>query len=159
MFGIKILIPNPLVGAVIGRGGEEMKKLKEETSCFVKISQNNKYFPNTSDRPAYVEGEPANVNRALRIIQDKITNDNAKRGASVDDQRKKCCKIIIGHNAAGKTIGKGGENVIRLKESFNVFVKVMSRDEIIPGLDERTVTISSSTGNLDNIMDATCDVS
>ena len=43
--GMKLLVPNSLVGAIIGKGGEEMKKLKEESSCFVRLSpvRNNIY--------------------------------------------------------------------------------------------------------------------
>ena len=36
---MKVLVPNSLVGAIIGKGGEEMKKLKEESSCFIRLSQ------------------------------------------------------------------------------------------------------------------------
>ena len=45
--GMKILVPNSLVGAIIGKGGEEMKKLKEESSCFIRLSQVSKYLPLT----------------------------------------------------------------------------------------------------------------
>jgi len=155
--GVKILVPNSLVGAIIGKGGDEMKKLKEESSCFIRLSQNDKYFPKTNERPCYIEGEPENIVKAITTIQEKLQNDNPRRGPSIDDTRKKQCTIVVGANAAGKCIGKGGENVKRLKSEFNVWVKVMGRDDSIPGLDERTITVSSS-GDAENTMKAVKDI-
>ena len=63
----------------------------------------------------------------------------------------------MGSNAAGKCIGKGGENVKRLKTEFGVWVKVMGRDDSIPGLDERTISVSS--GDIDGTVKAVKDVS
>ena len=77
-------------------------------------------------------------------------------GPSIDETRKKQCKIIVGANAAGKCIGKGGENVKRLKSEFSVWIKVMGRDDSIPGLEERTITVS---GDTDNTLKAVKDVS
>ena len=77
-------------------------------------------------------------------------------GPSIDETRKKQCKIVVGANAAGKCIGKGGENVKRLKSEFSVWIKVMGRDDSIPGLDERTITVS---GDSDNTIKAIQDVS
>ena len=62
----------------------------------------------------------------------------------------------MGANAAGKCIGKGGENVKRLKSEFSVWIKVMGRDDSIPGLEERTITVS---GDNDNTLKAIKDVS
>lgn len=145
--GMKLLVPNSLVGAIIGKGGEEMKKLKEESNCFIRLSQNDKYFPNTTERPCYIEGTPEDIVKAVTVIQEKLTNDNPRRGPSIEDARKKQCTIIVSSNAAGKTIGKGGENVKRLNSEHSVWVKVMGRDDSISGLEERTVTINGDIEN------------
>lgn len=152
---IKLLVPNSLVGAIIGKGGEEMKKLKEESNCFIRLSQNDKYFPNTTERPCYIEGFPDDICKAVTTIQEKLVNDSPRRGPSIDDARKKQCTIIVGSNAAGKTIGKGGENAKRLNSEFSVWVKVMGRDDSIPGLEERTVTIN---GEIENAVKAVKDI-
>ena len=57
--------------------------------------------------------------------------------------------------SAGKIIGKGGETVKKLKSDHEVWIKIMSKDEAVPGLEERVVTVS---GELDNIMKAMKDV-
>lgn len=77
---MKVLVPNSLVGAIIGKGGDEMKKMKEESSCFIRLSQNDKFFPATNERPCYIEGEPDDIIKAIQVIQDKLANDNPRRG-------------------------------------------------------------------------------
>ena len=52
------------------------------TNINLTISQNDKYFPNTDERPCYLEGEPEQIVKALNVIQDKLVNDNPKRGRS-----------------------------------------------------------------------------
>ena len=37
--GIKALVPSSIVGAIIGKGGEEMKRIKTESGCYVRLSQ------------------------------------------------------------------------------------------------------------------------
>lgn len=44
----------------------------------------------------------------------------------------------------------------RLKSEFSVWIKVMGRDDAIPGLEERTITVS---GDSDNTIKAIKDVS
>lgn len=44
------------------------------------IRQNDKYFPNTSERPCYIEGMPEDIVKAVQAIQEKLINDNPRRG-------------------------------------------------------------------------------
>ena len=43
-------------------------------------SQNDKYFPNTNERPCYIEGIPEDIVKAIQTIQEKLANDNPRRG-------------------------------------------------------------------------------
>jgi len=156
--GIKALVPSSIVGAIIGKGGEEMKRIKTESGAYVRLSQNDKYFPNSQERPCYIEGEPEEIVKVLDFMQEKVRSDRPPRGnqiAGIDQKRKEQLIIIIGPNAAGKCIGKGGENVKRLKSEYNVYVRCMAKEDIIPGLEERTVTIS---GEQENVSKAAKDI-
>ena len=42
--------------------------------------QNDKYFPNTNERPCYIEGVPEDIVKAIQTIQEKLANDNPRRG-------------------------------------------------------------------------------
>lgn len=41
---IKVLIPSAAVGALIGKGGETMRSLKNDTGCRVQMSKNQEVF-------------------------------------------------------------------------------------------------------------------
>jgi rRNA processing protein Krr1/Pno1 len=41
---VKILIPSQAVGALIGKGGETMRNLKNETGCRVQMSKNQDVY-------------------------------------------------------------------------------------------------------------------
>ena len=45
--------------------------------------QNDMYFPNTNERPCYLEGTPEEIVKAMEVIQDKLARDNPKRGILV----------------------------------------------------------------------------
>ena len=47
---------------------------------FSKSPQNDKYFPNTNERPCYIEGTPEDIVKAIKTIQEKLANDNPRRG-------------------------------------------------------------------------------
>ena len=51
------------------------------TNSFILFSsQNDKYFPNTNERPCYIEGVPEDIVKAIQTIQEKLANDNPRRG-------------------------------------------------------------------------------
>jgi len=157
--GLKMLVPNFIVGAVIGKGGAELKKIKEETGAYIKLSQNNVYWPASTERVAYMEGLPEELIQVVEAIQDKIKNDqpppNTGRQNNKSDSRKKELKMVVSPNALGKIIGKGGETVKKMKTDYNVFIKCMNKDEVVPGLEERLVTIS---GEDDSIISCTKEI-
>lgn len=41
---IKVLIPSGAVGALIGKGGETMRNLKNETGCRIQMSKNQEVY-------------------------------------------------------------------------------------------------------------------
>ncbi len=55
--------------------------------------------------------------------------------------------VVIPAQACGLIIGKGGERINALREQCQAKIQLQSKDRIIQGLDERTVTI---VGNLLN---------
>lgn len=46
----KLLCPQGVTGLIIGKGGANIIQLNTTTGARIKLSQNNEYFPNTSDR-------------------------------------------------------------------------------------------------------------
>ncbi|KAH7056782.1 hypothetical protein BKA57DRAFT_388679 [Linnemannia elongata] len=65
-------VPGNLVGLIIGRGGENLKRIERETGCKVQFSQDG----NSNDRERFVNivGQPAGIADARRQIQEIITS-------------------------------------------------------------------------------------
>lgn len=49
-FVFKLLCPAAVTGLIIGKGGAVMNQMNSTTGAKIKLSQNNEYFPTTSDR-------------------------------------------------------------------------------------------------------------
>jgi len=46
----KLLCPQSITGLIIGRGGSIINQLNASTGARIKLSQNNEFFPETTDR-------------------------------------------------------------------------------------------------------------
>ncbi|PIO77120.1 KH domain protein [Teladorsagia circumcincta] len=69
---VKILIPSAAVGAIIGKGGEAMRNLKNDHQCRVQMSKSSETYPGTSERICLVKGRVQNVLGVIDVILQKI---------------------------------------------------------------------------------------
>ena len=145
---IKILIPVYCAGACIGKDGQEIQRIKSESGARVKVSRNRDLFPRTDERVVLVSGTPGQVLEVIKFIQEKIQNETAPDNRRVNPKRKDQVKLIVAHSAAGRIIGRKGDKVNKLKQDFNVKVYITNKDENIPSLNERVVTIEGSDSNV-----------
>ena len=153
---IKILIPSFTVGAVIGKGGEVIKALKKDTGAHIRVSQNGKYFPTTSERIAFVSGTTEQVRQVICEINEKIRNDKPPENKKISldlKERKQQMKLIIPSSSAGKIIGKSGCNIKEMKEKYDLSVRIQNHEESIEGLDERIVTVKGSPESIEKSVD------
>ena len=141
---IKILIPVYCAGACIGKDGLEIQRIKSESGSRVKVSRNRDLFPRTDERVVLVSGTPDQVLEVIKFIQEKIQNENPPDNRKINPKRKDQVKLIVAHSAAGRIIGRKGDKVNKLKEDFEVKVYITNKDENIPTLNERVVTIEGS---------------
>merc|ERR1712018_409924 len=75
-YGIKFLIHTSFAGKVIGKGGEEIKKLRAEVDAEVKIPKEN--IPNTTDRVITVTGSKDNVADCIRTILQRLDGEEVR---------------------------------------------------------------------------------
>ena len=152
---IKLLIPVYCAGACIGKDGLEIQRIKSESGARVKVSRNRDLFPRTDERVVLVSGTPDQVLEVIKFIQEKIQNENPPDNRKVNPKRKDQVKLIVAHSAAGRIIGRKGEKVNKLKQDFNVKVYITNKDENIPTLNERVVTIE---GEADDVRETAKDI-
>lgn len=69
---IKFLVSNNMAGSIIGRSGQTISDLQEQSAARIKLSQSGDCYPGTSDRVCLVQGKFDEVTRAIHLIMDKL---------------------------------------------------------------------------------------
>lgn len=71
--GIDIPVPRTAVGIVIGKGGEMIKKIQQDTGAKVQFKQDD---GQSDDRLCSITGPPDKVQQAQEMIQELLDNSN-----------------------------------------------------------------------------------
>lgn len=133
---VRILLASRNAGAVIGKGGDVIKRLRQEYHCVISLPDSQ-----GPERILIISGKVSNICAVLKEI---IPNLEKERGA-VDDE----IRMLIHQNVAGRVIGKQGVKVKELRESSGAQIKVYT--ECCPESTERVVQMTGKAGEI-----ATC---
>lgn len=124
---IKMLVPHRHAGALIGKGGENMKRLETDSGARIKLSQSSEFYPETGERVLSARGDVNQVQCAVEMVLQSLEasgRGNQEEGAEMPAQQ---VRLIIPERAAGSLIGKGGENIRRLQEDSSSRVSVSGK--------------------------------
>ncbi|XP_063742676.1 far upstream element-binding protein 1 isoform X8 [Eleginops maclovinus] len=111
-------VPDGMVGFIIGRGGEQISRLQQESGCKIQIASDSGGMP---DRSVTLTGGPESIQAAKRLLTEIVEkgrpapafNHNDGPGTTVQE-------IMIPATKAGLVIGKGGETIKGLQERAGV---------------------------------------
>eukprot|EP01031_Cornospumella_fuschlensis_P033418 gene33418-40426_t len=156
----KILCPQTITGLIIGRGGSIINQLNATVGAKIRLSQNNEFFPGTTDRILVVNGPKDGIANAARELVTRIAEapdrkpnsggpppvdmygnpiPPANRGANGTFQ----IKVLIPRTASAAIIGKGGAVIKQMAEHSNC--KFQLGDENDPFNTKERVVIINST--------------
>jgi far upstream element-binding protein len=62
-------IPETLVGLVIGRGGEQIKRMQQDSGCKIRIASDS---DGTSERTCTLSGSQESIDTAKRMLSDVV---------------------------------------------------------------------------------------
>uniref|UniRef100_A0A8C6TW80 Far upstream element (FUSE) binding protein 1 n=1 Tax=Neogobius melanostomus TaxID=47308 RepID=A0A8C6TW80_9GOBI len=108
-----------MVGFIIGRGGEQISRIQQESGCKIQIAPDSGGMP---DRSVTLTGSPDSILAAKRLLQDIVEkgrpapsfhHNNDGPGMAVQE-------IMVPASKAGLVIGKGGETIKSLQERAGV---------------------------------------
>ena len=144
----EMMIPGNKVGLVIGKGGETIKLLQEQTGAKMIIIQESNQQAN--EKPLRISGPPDSVERAKAEVF-KILNQNDKNGGghmgggrggyggpgrgmgrgggggagwpSAGPGDKVEC-VMVASNKVGLVIGKGGETIKSINQASGAHVEI-----------------------------------
>jgi far upstream element-binding protein len=152
-YSLELKVPNPLVGLVIGKGGEQIQKMQSQTGVHVQITREQDMKPGDTHRSIVLKGSPEAVAECKRMI-DEVINSRTQNAASALGQPKAhtsremdhafIVKVKVPNNKVGIIIGKGGVTIKMIQERTRAQVQIPSGpDEDNPNL--RTLSIGGDS--------------
>lgn len=145
---VELEIPNHLVGYLIGKGGENIHKMQNQTGVHVLIAKESDMKPGETLRSVILRGTEAGVAEAKRrvddLVKEKLMGVKTTKQVEQMDSYNFVLKVPVPNDKVGVIIGKGGAIVKGIQERTNVLV------HIPPGPDEdnkaiRTLSICGDT--------------
>uniref|UniRef100_A0AAR2JNM4 Far upstream element-binding protein 1 n=1 Tax=Pygocentrus nattereri TaxID=42514 RepID=A0AAR2JNM4_PYGNA len=111
-------VPDGMVGFIIGRGGEQISRVQQESGCKIQIAPDSGGMP---ERSVTLTGSPDSIQTAKRLLTEIVEkgrptpsfHHNDGPGSSVQE-------IMVPASKAGLVIGKGGETIKQLQERAGV---------------------------------------
>ncbi|KAL6146797.1 hypothetical protein ACLB2K_057474 [Fragaria x ananassa] len=131
----RMLVPAQKVGSIIGRKGEFIKKIVEETRARIKILDGP---PGTTERAVMVSGKeepdsslPPAIDGLLRVharIVDGLDSDSSQAPPGMGG--KVSTRLLVPASQAGSLIGKQGGTVKSIQELSNCIVRVLGSEDL-----------------------------
>jgi rRNA processing protein Krr1/Pno1 len=109
-----------MVGKIIGRGGETIRSLQQNSGARITIDQN---FPAGHPRKIHISGSPDVVERAKHMVNDVLSAPTTG-GRPGPQQGGPQIVLDIQKGIVGKLIGRGGETIKGLQQATGARVQI-----------------------------------
>ncbi|RKP27540.1 hypothetical protein SYNPS1DRAFT_26802 [Syncephalis pseudoplumigaleata] len=134
-------VPHSMAGLVIGRGGENLRRIEQQTLTRVQFTQDP---PDAQGmRRVTAVGSPEGVDRAYQLVQALLEDPHSSQAASntlvLTGQTSEL--IMVPNERVGLLIGRGGETIREIQRRSNVRINVTPDAQTATGQSERPVQI------------------
>ncbi|VDN55074.1 unnamed protein product [Dracunculus medinensis] len=136
ILALRLLMQGKEVGSIIGKRGDQIKSIREESGAKINISDGS-----SPERIVTITGNIDTINKAFRLICMKFQEDQRLLPNSIP-KPPITMRLIIPATQCGSLIGKGGSKIKEIREASGASIQVAS--EMLPGSTERAVTISGT---------------
>lgn len=141
---LRFLISSKEAGSIIGKKGDNIKKIREESGARINISD-----ASCVERIVSVMGSMTQILKAFSMISTKFEEDQpsgGQNGSGSVTAGQVTFRLIVPNANCGSLIGKGGSNIKELRESTGAIIQVAN--EMLPNSNERVVSLSGSTDSI-----------
>jgi transcription antitermination factor NusA-like protein len=123
----RMYMSNQHAGTIIGKGGANVKKIREQSGCKVSIAEQG---PGELERVVSIIGTAPAVNHAIELIVDVLeeaygdappTDPSLGMGGEPPPH---VFKLLLTNNQVGGIIGKGGATIKQMREESGAMIKV-----------------------------------
>ncbi|XP_067834477.1 poly(rC)-binding protein 2-like isoform X3 [Heptranchias perlo] len=136
---LRLLMHGKEVGSIIGKKGETVKRMREESGARINISEGN-----CPERIVTLSGPTSAIFKAFAMITHKLEEDinSAMTNSTATSQPPVTLRIVIPASQCGSLIGKGGCKIKEIRESTGAQVQVAG--DMLPNSTERAITIAGT---------------
>ncbi|KAM6453434.1 poly(rC)-binding protein 3-like isoform 2-T2 [Liasis olivaceus] len=136
---IRLLMHGKEVGSIIGKKGETVKKMREESGARINISEGS-----CPERIVTITGPTDAIFKAFSMIAVKFEEDisASMSNSTVTSKPPVTLRLVVPASQCGSLIGKGGSKIKEIRESTGAQVQVAG--DMLPNSTERAVTISGT---------------
>uniref|UniRef100_A0A6Q2WYB4 K Homology domain-containing protein n=1 Tax=Esox lucius TaxID=8010 RepID=A0A6Q2WYB4_ESOLU len=114
-------VPDGMVGLIIGRGGEQINKIQQDSGCKVQIAPDSGGLP---ERSVSLTGTTESIQKAKILLDEIVSRGRGTPPSSFHEatngQSGSVQEMMIPAGKAGLVIGKGGETIKQLQERAGV---------------------------------------
>jgi len=129
----QVMVPDNMVGLIIGRGGEQITRLQAESGCKIQMSQDGQ---GSSHRMCTLTGSEEAISTAKNMIETIIDNEANKYGRGMGMGTNGVLGGMVGVGATSyemmipgrlvaRIIGKGGEVIKALQEETGAKIVII----------------------------------
>lgn len=147
---IRLLMQGKEVGSIIGKRGDQIKRIREESGAKINISDGS-----CPERIVTITGSLATINKAFAMISNKFEEDMRALPNSVP-KPPITMRLIVPATQCGSLIGKSGSKIKEIREATGASIQVAS--EMLPQSTERAVTVSGTADAIILCMGQVCQI-
>ncbi|KAL0615008.1 Poly-binding protein 1 [Plecturocebus cupreus] len=125
------------VGSIIGKKGESVKRIREESGGRINISEGN-----CPERIITLTGPTNAIFKAFAMIIDKLEEDinSSMTNSAAASRPPVTLRLVVPAPQCGSLIGKGGCKIKEIREGTGAQVQVAG--DMLPSSTERAITIA-----------------
>ncbi|XP_018914946.1 poly(rC)-binding protein 3 isoform X2 [Bemisia tabaci] len=136
---IRLIMQSKEVGSIIGKGGEIVKRFREESGAKINISDGS-----CSERIVTVSGTTSAIYKAFLLICKKFEDYcyQFQENGSGGSRPPITLRLIVPASQCGSLIGRGGCKIKEIREECRASIQVAS--DMLPNSTERAVTVTGT---------------
>ncbi|XP_065897214.1 insulin-like growth factor 2 mRNA-binding protein 2 isoform X2 [Dysidea avara] len=151
-FPLRILVPNEMVGAIIGKEGLTIRNITQITKARVDVHR--KENTNSNEKAITIIGPPECCTEASHLImkimqRELLITSGLLEGGQILPDPLPCVPLkLLAHNELiGRVIGKQGATLKRIMAESNTKITISKIKDLTPYNMERTITVLGTVDN------------
>lgn len=144
VLSVRVLCPNEKIGSMIGKGGNVIRKLREESGAKIKVGEpvsdaDERIIEISSSE--YIESFVSPAIEAALQVQRRLADLMAEKDSS---NGIVTARLLVPSNQIGCLLGKGGQIITEMRKTSRANIRIPQKDELpsIAGENDELVQIS-----------------